>query len=165
MGVRSWMEQWPVARQLALPRRAPARVVHRGVPELAAERGLRHLEWAHMVTARAAVEARVLVTDRLAPLHVGGRVIHQICIPFHWGQGGGLTTGDAANDLFGITLDPNVHIQESKVGACDIRPGRRPTGEELIRYLDGYRRLAGITPETGNESLVVGLTDDGGAAS
>src|SRR5690606_17492200 len=31
-------------------------------PELAAERGLRHLEWAHVITARAAVEARVLVT-------------------------------------------------------------------------------------------------------
>ncbi|MDQ3979134.1 MAG: molybdopterin-dependent oxidoreductase, partial [Actinomycetota bacterium] len=120
-------------------------------PALAAERGLRHLEWAHMITARAAVEARVLVTERLAPLPVAGRVVHQICIPYHWGQGGALTTGDAANDLFGITLDPNVHIQESKVGACDIRPGRRPSGRALGLYLEDYRRRAGITVETGNE--------------
>jgi formate dehydrogenase major subunit len=120
-------------------------------PALAAERGLHHLEWAHMITARAAVEARVLVTERLAPLRVADRVVHQICIPYHWGQGGALTTGDAANDLFGITLDPNVHIQESKVGACDIRPGRRPSGQALGLYLEDYRRRAGITVETGNE--------------
>jgi hypothetical protein len=71
--------------------------------------------------ARSAVEARVLVTERLAPLRVGEHVVHQICIPYHWAHGSGLTTGDSANDLFGITLDPNVLIQESKVGACDIR--------------------------------------------
>ena len=37
-------------------------------PELAAERGLEHLGWATIVTARNAVEARVLVTSRIAPL-------------------------------------------------------------------------------------------------
>jgi formate dehydrogenase major subunit len=117
-------------------------------PALAAERGLRHLDWAHLVTARAAVEARVLVTDRLAPLRVDGRLVHQVCIPYHWGPAG-VTTGDSANDLFGIVLDPNVHIQESKVGTCDLRPGRRPTGPALAAYLEGYRRRAGITAETG----------------
>ncbi|HEX2117716.1 MAG TPA: molybdopterin dinucleotide binding domain-containing protein, partial [Acidimicrobiales bacterium] len=113
-------------------------------PALAAERGLRHLEWAHLVTARSAVEARVLVTDRLAPLRVGDRVVHQVCIPYHWGQGGGLTTGDAANDLVGIELDPNVHIQECKVGTCDVRAGRRPTGPALLAYVEDYRLRAGV---------------------
>ena len=28
-------------------------------------------------------------------------------------------------DLLLVVLDPNVHIQESKVATCDIRPGRR----------------------------------------
>src|SRR5690606_1786737 len=32
-------------------------------PALAAERGLSHLDWAHVVTSRAVVEARVLVTE------------------------------------------------------------------------------------------------------
>ena len=108
-------------------------------PELAAERGLRHLEWAHVITARAAVEARVLVTDRLRPLRVDGRTIHQIWMPYHWGSAG-LTTGDSANDLLGVVLDPNVLIQESKVCTCDIRPGRRPTGAALLAYLAEYRR-------------------------
>ena len=34
-------------------------------PELAAERGLEHLGWATIVTARNAIEARVLVTERM----------------------------------------------------------------------------------------------------
>jgi formate dehydrogenase major subunit len=110
-------------------------------PELAAERGLEHMGWAHVVSSRAAVEGRVLVTDRLRPLRVQDRVIHQIWLPYHWGTSG-LTTGDAANDLIGIALDPNVLIQESKVGTCDIRPGRRPTGPALIAYLADYRRRA-----------------------
>ena len=131
--------------------------------ELAAERGLRHLDWAHLVTARSAVEARVLVTDRLVPLRVDGRVVHQVCIPYHWAHGGGLTTGDAANDLFGITLDPNVHIQESKVGACDIRPGRRPSGRALTAYIEDYRRRAGVTRHSGNESLTIDPTTKGGS--
>jgi formate dehydrogenase major subunit len=113
-------------------------------PELAAERELTHLGWAHLVTARAIIEARVLVTERLTPLRVEGRLIHQIWLPYHWG-GEGLTRGDSANDLFGITLDPNVLIQESKVGTCDIRPGRRPTGRALLERLADYHRRAGIT--------------------
>jgi formate dehydrogenase major subunit len=112
-------------------------------PQLAAERGLTHLDWAHIVTTRAAIEARVMVTDRLRPLRLDGRVVHQIWLPYHWG-GEGLVTGDSANDLFGITLDPNVLIQESKVGTCDIRPGRRPTGKALLAYVADYRRRAGL---------------------
>lgn len=110
-------------------------------PALAAERGLEHLGWAHVITSRAAIEARVLVTERLRPLRVDGRVIHQIWLPYHWGSSG-LVTGDSANDLIGIVLDPNVLIQESKVGTCDIRPGRRPTGRDLLAYVEEYRRRA-----------------------
>jgi len=120
-------------------------------PELARERGLENLGWATIVTARTAVEARVLVTDRVAPLRMGGRTVHQIGLPYHWGVGGdAYVTGDAANDLVGLSLDPNVLIQECKAATCDIRPGRRPTGPELLRFVEGYRRRAGVTPETGN---------------
>jgi formate dehydrogenase major subunit len=121
-------------------------------PELAAERGLRHLDWGHVITSRTAVEARVLVTDRMAPLRVDGRTIHQVWMPYHWAQLG-LTTGDVVNDLIGVVVEPNVFIQESKVLTCDIRPGRRPRGPDLLDYVAGYRRRAGITPETGTRIL------------
>ena len=112
-------------------------------PELAAERGLEHLGWATWSPAAAAIEARVLVTDRLTPLRIDGRVLHQVWLPYHFGCEG-LVTGDSANDLFGITLDPNVLIQESKVGTCDVRPGRRPTGPALLELVADYQRRAGV---------------------
>jgi formate dehydrogenase major subunit len=123
-------------------------------PELARERGLEHLGWAHVVTSRAAVEARVLVTDRMKPLRVLDRVVHQVWMPYHWGPVG-LTTGDVFNDLLGVSLDPNVFIQESKAATCDVRPGRRPRGPALLEYLAEYRRRAGITPATGTRLLTV----------
>jgi formate dehydrogenase major subunit len=115
-------------------------------PALAAERGLEHLGWAHVVTARSAIEARVFVTERIRPLRLDDRVVHQIGIPYHWGVGSGFVTGDSANDLVGVTLDANVHIQESKVGTCDVRPGRRPRGAALRAEVAAAQRAAGVAP-------------------
>jgi formate dehydrogenase major subunit len=120
-------------------------------PELAAERGLEHLGWATIVTARTAIEARVLVTSRVPPLTVGGRTLHQVGLPYHWGPNG-LVRGDAANELASLSLDPNVHIQEVKAMACDIRPGRRPRGPALRRLVREYAERAGITDQTGTEA-------------
>ena len=99
-------------------------------PQLAAERGLTHRGWATIVSSRTAIEARVMVTNRIAPLEVGGRTLHQVGLPYHWGWRG-LVTGDAANDLFPLALDPNVKIQEVKAATCDVLPGRRPRGPSL----------------------------------
>jgi formate dehydrogenase major subunit len=119
-------------------------------PELAGERGLEHLGWATIVSARNAIEARVLVTERMTPITVHGRRIHQIGLPYHWGPNGH-TAGDAANELAHMALDPNIHIQEVKALACDIRPGRRPRGPALRALVAGHRRRAGITDQTGRE--------------
>jgi formate dehydrogenase major subunit len=120
-------------------------------PELAAERGLEHGGWATIVTARNAIEARVLVTERVAPLTVDGRTVHQVGLPYHWGPNG-YSTGDAANELAHLSLDPNVHIQEVKAFTCDIRTGRRPRGEARVRLVESYRERAGISDDTGRAS-------------
>ncbi len=112
-------------------------------PQLAEERGLEPGGFATIVTARTAIEARVTVTDRLAPLVVQGRPLHQVGLPYHWGQRG-LSTGDSANDLFPLALDANVYIQEVKAATCDIRPGRRPRGPALLALVAEYRGRAGI---------------------
>ncbi len=123
-------------------------------PQLAAERGLENGGWATIVSARAAIEARVLVTERMRPLTIAGRTVHQIGLPYHWGRGAhAVVEGDAVNDLLGVTLDPNVMIQESKVASCDIMAGRRPEGEDLLRLVAEYQSLAGTTAETGNERI------------
>ncbi|MDX6413977.1 MAG: formate dehydrogenase major subunit, partial [Gaiellaceae bacterium] len=110
-------------------------------PELAAKEGLVHGGWATIYSPRAAIEARVLVTDRIKPIVVAGRKTHQIGLPYHWGSRG-LTTGGSANDLISIVLDPNVHIMESKAFSLGIRPGRRPRGKSLTEFVDNTRDRA-----------------------
>lgn len=114
-------------------------------PELAELRGLENGGWATIVSPRAAIEVRVLVTERVRPVVANGTTVHQIGLPYHWGVGGdAIVTGDSVNDLLGLTLDPNVYIQDAKTGACDIRPGRRPQGEDRERLVNEYRERAGI---------------------
>lgn len=117
-------------------------------PELARMRGLTHMGWAHVITSRTAVDARVFVTDRMRPLRIEDHVVQQVWMPYHWGYTG-LVEGDVVNDLLGVVLDPNVFIQESKVATCDVQPGRRPRGPALLDYIAEYRSRAGITTETG----------------
>jgi formate dehydrogenase major subunit len=92
-------------------------------PELAAERGLTNGGWATITTPRTRIETRVLITERIRPLRIRKRVIHQIGLPYHWGSKG-LVRGDSTNDLISFVADPNVSIQESKALTGDIRAGR-----------------------------------------
>jgi len=116
--------------------------------QLAAERGLENGGWATIITARAAIEAKVLVTRRMRPLRLAdGAVVHQVGLPYHWG-GSGLVTGDVVNDLLPFALDPNVLIQESKVATCDIRAGRRPRGAALTALVARYRAQAGLEEDS-----------------
>jgi formate dehydrogenase major subunit len=101
-------------------------------PALAAERGIEDGGWLTVETERAAIEARAMVTPRIRPLEVDGRLLHQIALPWHWGYTG-RNRGDSANDLGALSGDPNVSIQESKAFSCNVRAGRRtrPTTAKL----------------------------------
>jgi formate dehydrogenase major subunit len=93
-------------------------------PELAQECGLSNGGWATITTLRAEIEARVLVTRRIRPLIIRGRIVHQIGLPYHWSSKG-LVRGDAANELIAFVGDPNVSIQESKALTANIAAGRK----------------------------------------
>jgi formate dehydrogenase major subunit len=92
-------------------------------PELATERGIKHGGWLTISTPRGEIEARALVTRRMRPLRVGGKAVHQIGLPFHWGFQG-KSRGSITNDLAHMVLEPNVSIEEAKAFMCEIRPGR-----------------------------------------
>jgi formate dehydrogenase major subunit len=92
-------------------------------PELAAERKIKHGEWLIISTPRGEIEARAMVTRRIRPLRINGRVVHQIGLPFHWGFQGKVT-GSITNDLTHSVLEPNVSIEEAKAFTCNVRPGR-----------------------------------------
>jgi formate dehydrogenase major subunit len=92
-------------------------------PELAAERGITNGGWLTVRSPRVAIEARALVTPRIQPLQVNGRVVHQIGLPFHWGFAGEAVGGNA-NDLTSLVADPNVSMHEGKVFTCQVYAGR-----------------------------------------
>ena len=94
-------------------------------PELAAEKQIWHGGWMVISTPRGEIEARAMVTWRMRPLRVGGRVVHQIGLPFHWGFQGKIQ-GSITNDLAHMVLEPNVSIEEVKAFTCNVRPGRLP---------------------------------------
>jgi formate dehydrogenase major subunit len=103
-------------------------------PELAAERGIVHGGWLTVRTARTQIEARAMVTRRLRPLRVQGRIIHQVGLPFHWAFAGEVVGGNA-NDLTSIVADPNVSMHECKAFACQVLAGRLagPQPEPTVR--------------------------------
>jgi len=100
-------------------------------PELAKEIGLTNGGWATIRSVRAEVEARVLVTNRLRPLRLNGRVVHQIGMPYHWSSKG-LVRGDCPNELFAFVADPNVSIMETKAISVAVESGRRSRERRYI---------------------------------
>jgi formate dehydrogenase major subunit len=88
-------------------------------PELAAEVGVANTEFVRVTTPRGSIRAKALVTRRMRPLVVQGRVIHHVGLPWHWGYKG-VSTGDVVNDLAALVGDPNVSIHEAKVFVCRL---------------------------------------------
>jgi formate dehydrogenase major subunit len=88
-------------------------------PEHAAEIGVRNTEWVRIHTPRGTVRAKALVTRRVRPFHLRGRVVHHVGLPWHWGYKG-VSTGDVVNDLAALVGEPNVTIHEAKVFVCNV---------------------------------------------
>lgn len=116
-------------------------------PELASQYGIVNGGWATVTSARGEIEARAMVTRRIKPLNLKGRVLHQIGLPFHWGFAGE-SVGSIANDLTSLVADPNVSMHEGKVFACRIREGRSrlPAGKPTKAYAPWPQRNP--TPDT-----------------
>jgi formate dehydrogenase major subunit len=107
-------------------------------PELAAELGLQHGGFATIMTPRAVIEARVMITPRMRPLRINGRIVHQVGLPYHWGYRGQVK-GDVVNDLLVISEEPNVRIMETKALVCNVVRGRRPRKEKVTERLNSYQ--------------------------
>jgi formate dehydrogenase major subunit len=100
-------------------------------PVLARDRGIEDGGWMTISSPRADILARATVTDRIKPLRIDGRVVHQVALPWHWGFGGPVK-GDSANDINVLSGDPNTSIQESKAFVCDVRAGRSSRGTSVL---------------------------------
>jgi formate dehydrogenase major subunit len=106
-------------------------------PELAVELKIGNGDYISIVSLRGAIEARALVSRRIRPLHLNGKTVHQIAMPFHFGSAGPVK-GGATNDLIPISGEPNVTIMEAKALTCNIVPGRLPRGPAFDDWLNKY---------------------------
>ena len=57
-------------------------------PELAQEKGIKNLDWCKISSPRTQIRAKALVTRRMQPFKIDGKVIHQVGMPWHWGYEG-----------------------------------------------------------------------------
>jgi formate dehydrogenase major subunit len=92
-------------------------------PELAGELKIGHLEWTVLSTLRGDIEVRAMVTERIRPFTIDGRIVHQIGMPWVFGWEG-YAHGDIANVLLAITGDANTSIHSTKALTCALRAGR-----------------------------------------
>ena len=89
-------------------------------PSLAAARGIKHGEKVTIFNSRGRITAYALVTERIKPMKINGRMIEMIGMIWHFGPGA-RASGDAANQLTPSIGDGNTMIPEYKAFLADIR--------------------------------------------
>jgi formate dehydrogenase major subunit len=87
--------------------------------ELAEEKGIKGGDHVKVSSIRAEYVAKAMVTRRIKPMQIDGKLIYQIGVPIHWGYRGitedeGKTAKNPANYLSPTTIDPNAHTPEFK---------------------------------------------------
>lgn len=95
-------------------------------PELAEEKGIKNGEGVIIESARGKVEAIAMVTVRMRPLKIQGKIVHEVGMPFCFGW----TTpgcGDSTNRLTPFVSDPNTTIPEFKACLVNVRKADKLT--------------------------------------
>ena len=89
--------------------------------ELAKLKGINNGERVKVSSPRGALEATAIVTARFQPFKIGGAVVHQVGLPWHYGwrmpRNG---KEESANLLTPATGDPNTRIPETKAFMVNV---------------------------------------------
>jgi formate dehydrogenase major subunit len=90
-------------------------------PELAAEIGVNSGDDVLVRSARKTegIKVKAMVTDRIKPMTINGKTVHEVAMPWHWGFKG-LSTGPSANLLTMDAVDSSANIPETKVCLVNI---------------------------------------------
>ena len=87
---------------------------------LAKEKGINNGDTIKVRSNRGQIIAVAVVTKRIRPLNVDGKVIHTVGIPIHWGFTGLTKKGFGANILTPYVGDANIETPEYKAFLVDI---------------------------------------------
>ncbi len=90
--------------------------------ELAAERGIVKGGRVRVWSKRGEVWAKAVVTKRIRPLMCGGKTVHVVGIPLHWGFMGAARKGFGPNSLTPFVGDANIDTPEFKAFLVNIEP-------------------------------------------
>jgi len=90
-------------------------------PELAQEIGVNDGDDVLVKSARntGGIRVKAMVTDRIKPLIINGKTVHEVAMPWHWGFKG-LSTGPSANELTLDAVDVSANIPETKVCLVNV---------------------------------------------
>ncbi|KAF0218651.1 MAG: formate dehydrogenase alpha [Geobacteraceae bacterium] len=89
---------------------------------LAKQKGIKQGDKVSITTERGNIQATALVTARLKPFKVGGKMIEQVGMPWHFGYAG-IAKGDSGNVLTPSVGCANTNIPEFKAFLCNIEKG------------------------------------------
>lgn len=89
---------------------------------LARQKGIAQGDKVRISTLRGSIEAVALVTARLKPFNVNGKMIEQVGMPWHFGYAG-MAKGDSGNILTPSVGCANTSIPEFKAFLCNIEKG------------------------------------------
>ncbi len=87
---------------------------------LAREKGIRNGERVKVWSKRGQIVAKAVVTKRIQPMTVAGKVVHTVGIPIHWGFEGIAKPGYLANTLTPFVGDANVQTPEFKAFLVNV---------------------------------------------
>lgn len=90
--------------------------------ELAAERGIVKGGRVRVWSKRGEAWAKAVVTKRIRPLMCGGKTVHVVGIPLHWGFMGAARKGFGPNSLTPFVGDANIDTPEFKAFLVNIEP-------------------------------------------
>ena len=82
--------------------------------ELAREKGIKSGDWVRVWNKRGSVKVQAVVTIRMQPMKVNGKLTHVVGMPHHFSWATKLATGDNVNDLTPNVGDPMSYIPEYK---------------------------------------------------
>jgi formate dehydrogenase major subunit len=86
--------------------------------------------WVKVSSARGELTVKAVVTPRMKTLHVNGREITIVWMPYNWGYKG-LSTGPSVNHLTIDAVDPGAGTQETK--ACLVNVVKVPGAQAPAR--------------------------------
>jgi formate dehydrogenase major subunit len=94
--------------------------------ELAKEKGIEKGGVVRVWSKRGSVHAKAVVTKRIKPLLVDGKLLHIVGVPLHWGFMGEAKKGFGPNSLTPVVGDANTDTPEFKAFLVNIEPLNTP---------------------------------------